>query len=67
MSDTTDIIGSYCDHGACSAPVRVHVRLAGGELGFCMHHWVAVEDAMVATPSFVAASPVDRVLSGAGA
>lgn len=63
MNGTTvpDIIGSHCDHRACSAPVRVHVRLTAGELGFCMHHWVAVEDAMVATTTFVSASPVDGV------
>lgn len=57
-----DLIGTTCDHRSCSAAVRVHARLTVGELGFCMHHWVHVEEAMVATPSFVSASPVDTLL-----
>ena len=65
-STVPEVIGSTCDHRACSAPIRVHVRLTAGELGFCMHHWVSVEDGIVASGGFVSASPVDSVLIGAG-
>lgn len=53
----TEVIGTHCDHRACTAPVRVAVRFTAGDLGFCMHHWIAVEDRVVETPSFVSAAP----------
>lgn len=67
MNGTTvlpeQIIGTTCDHRACTASVRVHVRLTTGELGFCMHHWVSVEEAIVATTAFVSASPVQDLVA----
>jgi len=63
-STVPEVIGSHCDHRACSAPVRVVVSLTAGELGFCMHHWVGVEDAMVDSPAFIAASPTGSSLVG---
>ena len=66
MNATTvlpEIIGTTCDHRACTASVRVHVRLTTGELAFCMHHWVSVEEAIVATPAFLSASPAQDLLA----
>lgn len=55
----TQVIGSHCDHRGCTAPVRVSVRFVAGDLAFCMHHWVGMEEAVIAAPSFVSAAPAE--------
>jgi hypothetical protein len=62
-STVPEVIGTHCDHRGCSAPIRVFVHLTSGELGFCMHHWVSVEEAVVDSGAFVKAEAIERELA----
>jgi hypothetical protein len=62
-STVPTVMGVHCDHRGCTAPVRVTARFTSGELSFCMHHWVSLEELAVASPAYLHAVPAGRELA----